>query len=181
MKKVLIAAVAILSIHCASAQRYMTRTGRITFFSSTPLENIEAINNEASCVMDAGSGEVAFQVPIRSFKFEKELMQEHFNENYMESSKFPKADFRGKVADISSVNFSKDGVYNVRVTGKMTMHGTTRDVSTPCTITVKGGIATGAAKFKIRPTDYGIKIPGVVAGKIAQEIEVTVSSMMAKK
>ena len=181
MKKLILAIAALLIIQSADAQRYMTRTGRITFFSSTPLENIEAINNEASCVMDAATGEVAFQVPIRSFRFEKALMQEHFNENYMESDKFPKADFRGKVTDISNVNFSKNGVYQVHVSGKMTIHGVTRDVATPGPITLKDGTATAAAKFKIRPADYDIKIPSVVAGKIAEEIEVTVNSVLSAK
>src|SRR5215210_2804803 len=95
----------------AFSQRYMTRTGKVTFFSSTPLENIEAINNEMACAIDSKSGDVAFQVPIKSFKFEKALMQEHFNENYLESDKYPKAEFKGKVANIGSVNFAKDGSY----------------------------------------------------------------------
>lgn len=181
MKHLMLITLASLCIYSAEAQRYITRTGRVTFYSSTPVENIEAINNEAYCALDAASGEVAFQVPIRSFKFEKELMQEHFNENYMESDKYPKSEFRGKVADPGKVNFSKDGEYPVQVSGKLTMHGVTRSISTRGTITIKGGETTAAAKFKVRPADYGIKIPGVVAGKIAQEIEVTVNSIMAKK
>lgn len=181
MKKIIATAVLLLSVYGAHAQQYITRTGRITFFSSTPVENIEAINNEASCALDAATGELAFQVPIRSFKFEKALMQEHFNENYMESDKFPKAAFRGKVTDISGVNFGKDGVYQVHAAGSLTIHGVTREVSTPGTITVKGNTAVATAKFRVRPADFDIKIPGVVAGKIAKEIEVTVNSVLSKK
>jgi len=181
MKKLTLAALALFLMNSADAQRYMTRTGRITFFSSTPIENIEAINNEASSVLNAATGELVFQVPIRSFKFEKALMQEHFNENYMESDKFPKAEFHGKVADISSVNFRKDGVYPAQVTGKLTIHGVTRDVATAGTLTIKGNSAVAAAKFKVRPADYDIKIPSVVAGKIAEEIEVTVNSVLLTK
>ena len=181
MKKCSIILAALLLTTTAFSQRYMTRTGRVTFFSSTPMENIEAVNNEAACAVDSKSGDVAFQVPVKSFKFEKALMQEHFNENYMESDKYPKAEFKGKITNISAVNFSKDGRYDVTASGKMTIHGVTRDVSAPATITVQGGNITGASKFRVRTSDYGIKIPGVVAGKIAQEIEVTVNSIMARK
>lgn len=165
----------------AQAQRYMTRSGRISFFSSTPLENIEAINNEASCVMDAANGDVVMIVPIKSFRFEKALMQEHFNENYMESDQYPKSEFRGKIRNPGSVNFGKDGSYPVTVSGKLTIHGVTRSVSAPGTITVKSGEATAASKFQLRPADYGIKIPSLVAGKIAKEIEVTVNCVLTKR
>ncbi len=163
------------------AERFMTRTGKVTFFSSTPLENIEAVNNETACAVDGSTGDLVFQVPVKSFKFEKALMQEHFNENYMESDKYPKAEFKGKIANLSAVNFSKDGRYDVTGTGKLTIHGVTRDVSAPGTITVQGGNITAASKFKVRPSDYGIKIPGVVSDKVAKEIEVSISSMMTRK
>jgi len=181
MKKYSILLAALLLTQTAFSQRYMTRTGKVTFFSSTSLENIEAVNNEMACAIDAKSGDIAFQVPIKSFKFEKALMQEHFNENYMESDKYPRAEFKGKIANLGSVDFSKDGQYSVTATGKMTIHGVTRDVSAPGTITVKGDDITAASKFSVRTADYGIRIPGVVAGKIAQNIEVTVNSIMAQK
>jgi hypothetical protein len=182
MKRIVLmmAGIALLS-NLAVAQKYMTRTGKITFFSSTPLENIEAFNNEVSAVADAGSGDVIFQAPIKSFKFEKALMQEHFNENYMESDKYPKAEFRGKIANLSAVNFTKDGTYNVTATGKLTMHGVTRDVSAPGTITVKGNEATINSKFKVRTADYGIKVPALVEGKIAKEIAVTVNTILQRR
>jgi polyisoprenoid-binding protein YceI len=162
----------------AFAQKFMTRIGRITFFSATPLENIEAFNNEAAAVLDGGTGDVAFQVPIKSFKFEKELMQEHFNENYMESDKYPKSEFKGKIAAPSAVNYAKDGTYNVKVSGKLTIHGVTKEVAVPGTILVKDGAVTLNAKFMVKPADYGIRIPSVVKGKIADQIAVTVNSML---
>lgn len=165
----------------ADAQKYMTRTGKITFFSSTPMENIEAFNNEVSAVADASTGEIVFQAPIKSFKFEKALMQEHFNENYMESDQYPKAEFKGKIANMPAANFAKDGTYNVTANGKLTMHGVTRDISVPGTVTVKGGDATVNAKFKVRTADYGIKIPGMVEGKIAKEIAVTVNTILQRR
>lgn len=156
----------------------MTRTGKVSFFSSTSVENIEAFNNEAASIIDAKSGEVAFIVPIKSFRFEKALMQEHFNENYMESDKFPKAEYKGKITNISDVDFSKDGTYNVKTNGQLTMHGVTKAVATNGTVTVKGGTATIKSKFMVAPADYGIKIPSVTASKIASKIEVTVDSVL---
>lgn len=181
MKKLMIVAVILCSTGNLFAQKYMTRTGKVTFFSSTPMENIEAFNNEAASVLDSKNGEVVFQVPVKSFKFEKALMQEHFNENYMESDKYPKAEFKGQIADISSVNFAKDGTYNVKAVGKMTMHGVTQNITVPGTIVVKGNTATMNAKFNVRTADYKINVPKVVEGKIAKEIEVTVNSVLNQK
>jgi len=162
----------------ASAQKYMTRSGKISFFSSTSIENIEAFNNEAAAAMDFKTGDVVFQVPVKSFKFEKALMQEHFNEDYMESDKFPKATFKGKInpADVAE----KDGVYKTTVTGDLTIHGVTNPVSVPGTVTVKGGELVADAKFKVKPADYKIKIPSMAASKIAQSIEITVNTAMKK-
>jgi polyisoprenoid-binding protein YceI len=162
----------------AHAQKWMTRTGKVSFFSSTSVENIEAFNNEAASVVDARTGDVAFIVPVKSFKFEKALMQEHFNENYMESDKFPKAEYKGKITNIADVNFSKDGIYNVKTTGRLTMHGVTKEVTTGGTIVVKAGTATIKSKFMVAPADYKIKVPAVTASKIASKIEVTVDSVL---
>jgi len=181
MKKIVLAVIMLCGVSAAYAQKYMTRTGKITFYSATPLENIEAINNEVACVMNGENGEFIFQVPVKSFKFERSLMEEHFNENYMESTKYPKADYKGKITDLSKVNFSKDGVYNVNTKGKMKMHGVSKDVELPGSITVKGDKITVYCLFKIVPQDYGIEIPGVVRDKIAKEIEVTVNSILEKK
>lgn len=180
MKKMMIAAALLLMAGGAQAQKFMTRTGKVTFFSTTPIENIEAVNNEAGVVVNGANGEVAFQVPIKSFRFEKQLMEEHFNENYMESTKYPKAEFKGRLSNPSSVAWSKDGTYNVTAVGKLTIHGVTRDVSSPGTITIKGGQATINSKFDVKPADYNIKVSGPAASKIAQSIQVTVNSLLSK-
>ena len=179
MKKFLFAAAFTLLAAPAFSQKFMTRTGKITFFSSTPIENIEAVNNDVSSVMDAKTGELVFMVPIKSFRFQNATMQGHFNESYMESDKFPRADFRGKIVNLNEVNLSKDGTYNTKVAGKMTIHGVTRDISAPGTITVKGGKVTATSKFNVRTADYGIKIPAMTAKKIAESIEVTVNSILS--
>lgn len=178
MKKLLIAAVCGLMTQGAFAQKYMTRSGRITFFSQTPIENIEAFNNETGAVLSLPAGDVVFQVPIKSFKFENQLMQDHFNESYMESDKFPKAEFKGKVAP-GTVS-EKPGIYKTSVSGKLTMHGVTKDVTVPGTVTVSAGEALVMAQFKVATEDYKIQIPAVAKGKVAKEIEITVNTTLKK-
>lgn len=181
MKHVTLAVLLLLTASTLFAQKYISRSGKVTFFSSTPLENIEAFNNEAGSVVDVKTGDIVFQVPIRSFKFEKALMQEHFNENYMESAKYPKAEYKGKITNLGSVNFAKDGTYDVQTAGKMTIHGVTKDVKIPGTITVKGNSITSSSKFKAKTADYKITIPKLMEGKIAKEVEVTINSIMEKR
>ncbi len=179
MKKlIIIVAICCFATSFANAQKWMTRTGKVSFFSSTPIVNIEAFSYVAASVIDTRSGDVAFIVPIKSFKFEKALMQEHFNENYMESDKFPKAEYKGRIVNRSDINFKKDSTYNVKTTGKLTMHGVTKDVAANGTVVVKAGTASLKSKFNVAPKDYGIKIPSVTATKIASKIEVTVDTVL---
>lgn len=179
MKHFLLAATLSLLAASASAQKFMTRTGKVTFFSSTPIENIEAVNNDAASVLDGSTGEMVFQVPIKSFRFENATMQGHFNADYMESDKFPRADFKGKVSNIGEVNLAKDGAYPVKVAGKLTIHGVARDLVAPGTLTVKGGKVTATSKFNVRTADYKIKGPAMGTGKIAESIEVTVNTILS--
>jgi hypothetical protein len=167
----------------ATAQKYITRTGRITFFSATPAENIEAINNESAAALDAQTGAVSFQVPIRAFRFEKRLMEDHFNENYMESDKYPKASFSGTIRNNDAVRYTENGTYPAVAEGTLTIHGVARKVSIPGTITVDNdsGTVTLHCRFMVKPADHGIRIPAVVASKIAKEIEVTVNTILKKK
>jgi len=178
MKKTLLLPGLLLAVTTAYSQKYMTRTANVTFFSATSIENIEAVNNEAACIADMKTGQVVMQVPVSSFKFEKALMQEHFNENYMESDKYPKATFKGQIKDISSIQMTRDGSYKVSVEGDLAMHGVTRHVTVPGTITVKKGTVVATGTFKIKPEDYKIEIPAVVSSKIAKEIEITVNAPM---
>lgn len=176
MKRLIVTAAFMLGVAGVNAQdKYFTKTGMVKFYSSTPVENIEAVNHKAVSIIDTKTGDLEFSVLNMAFEFEKALMQEHFNENYMESPKFPKATFKGKIDNISSVDFKKDGVYPVNVSGKLQMHGVTNDVSTKGTITVKDGKINGASVFKVAPEDYKIAIPGLVKDKIAKQIEVTVN------
>ena len=175
MKRLFLLALFLNLMFAVNAQKYMTRNGYIGFYSHTPLEDIKADNNQVAGVLDISTGDMVFQVLIKSFHFERALMEEHFNENYMESEKFPKATFKGKITNLSSVNFSKDGSYDVTVDGDLTIRDATNKINTKGTIEVVSGGINAISKFNISPEDYKINIPGVVRDKIAKNLEVTVA------
>jgi polyisoprenoid-binding protein YceI len=161
---------------CSQAQnKWFTRTGAIKFYSATNAENIDATNNEVFSLVDLTKGEVAFQVLVTGFKFKKALMEEHFNENYMESTKFPKATFQGTITDLGKVNFKNNGAYQVNVTGNLTMHGVTNKVTLPATINVAGGKFNASSKFNVALADYKIKVPSLVSKQVAETVEVSVN------
>lgn len=137
--------------------KYFTKTGKISFYSKATLENIEAHNRSVTAVLDSKTGNVQFSVSIKGFEFEKALMQEHFNENYMESNKHPKSDFKGQITNNSDIDYTKDGTYNAKVKGKLSIHGETKDVDTDGTVTVKGGKVQLASDFNVAIADYKIK------------------------
>ena len=163
----------------AFSQIYMTRNGRISFYSATEKETINAVNNQVYAVIDAGKKNIAFTLLMKGFQFEKELMQEHFNENYAESDKYPKASFSGSY--VGNVNTAKDGVYNVTVKGNLTIHNVTKAVEEPATIEVKNNTLAGKTQFKVKPEDYAISIPSLVREKIAKEMTVDVSITCSPK
>lgn len=132
ISKLALFAVLLYSANAGAQGKWYTRNGKINFFSETSAENIDASNNEVFSLLDQDKNEVAFQVLITGFKFSKALMQDHFNENFMETSKFPKATFQGVIADPSKVDFTKDGDYNVNITGNLTMHGVSNKVTIRC-------------------------------------------------
>jgi hypothetical protein len=156
----------------ADAQTYLTRNGEIGFYSKTPLEDISAENKQASAAIDLSQKSIAIAVLIKSFLFQKQLMQDHFNENYAESDKFPKANFTGK---INGLNSTDPGIYKVKVEGNLTFHGVTRPVSTPAELEISPDKVSGKTTFYLTPADYNIKIPSIVKDKIANQITVKVS------
>lgn len=169
----------ILMSFALNAQKFMTKNGYIGFYSHTPLEDIKADNNQVATILDASTGEIVFQVLMKSFKFEKALMEEHFNENYVESEKFPKATFKGKIINLSEVDFSREGSHNVNVQGELSIHGVTNNITIPGEIEIMKDGVKASSKFVVKPEDYKIEIPGVVREKIAKEISVTVDARMA--
>ncbi len=153
-------------------QNYMTKTGFIGFYSKTSLEDIKAENNQVYAVLDPASHHIAFAVLLKGFIFTKELMQEHFNENYVESDKFPKATFSGTCS--GEMDFSKDGTYQVVIKGDLTLHGVTKTIETTAQLEVKKDHISGTSVFKLKPEDFNISIPSIVRDKITSEISVKV-------
>ncbi|HTF81221.1 MAG TPA: YceI family protein, partial [Cytophagales bacterium] len=144
------------------AQVYVSKSSVVHFFSETPMENIEATSNQTSSVLNTQTGELVISINISSFRFASKLMEEHFNENYMESDKYPKADFKGKIVDLKSVNFEKDGVYNVEVSGDLTIHGVKKPRKINAQLVVKSGSIIGTSKFKVALVDHNIERPKIV-------------------
>ncbi len=174
MTKISLLVVILFSALTSEAQKvYATKTGQTAFNASSPIEKIAAANNQTDSKFVADNGQVVFAVLIKGFKFENQLMEDHFNENYMESTKLPKADFKGYITNIKEVNFAKDGSYPVKLDGNLTLHGVTNKVSAAGTMKVTGGVPEMEGTFKIKLKDYNVT--GLYIGeKIAPEVAITV-------
>ena len=175
MKKVLTAMVLILgawaSVH---AQKYLTKEGVIDLYSETSLFVIEAKNQKVACILNADNGEVAASTLVRSFKFKEALVEEHFNENYMESHLYPKSQFKGKILNFNQINFSKDGSYNIQIAGDLTMHGEIHPLKTTGKLTVKSGTITASTEFLVSLEEYKIKVEEQYKDRINDQIKLTV-------
>lgn len=159
---------ALFLTHTADAQKiYATRNGKITF-SSPSEEDVKATNNEVTSRI-ADNGQVTFSALIKGFRFKLAEMQDHFNDQYLESNKFPRADFKGTIANLSEVNFKKDGSYKATVKGNLTLHGVTKSITANGTIDIKGGKPVVSCKFQVLLKDYNISTSGV-GDKIAVDV-----------
>jgi polyisoprenoid-binding protein YceI len=178
MKKLIFILTLAAATQTLFAQKYMTRNGYIRFFSHTPVEDIEAKNHQVTSIMNAETGEMVFKVLMKSFQFQKALMQEHFNEKYVESDKFPNADFLKATIKDWKPNMLKEGKpVEVTVEGELTIHGVTKKITEKGTLELKpDGKVAAKAQMKVRPEDYGIKIPAVVRGNIAEIVDVFIEA-----
>lgn len=161
-------------ISAANAQKFTTKTGTIRFFSEAPAENIEALNRQVNSALDVSTGDFVFKVLMKGFQFEKALMQEHFNENYVESNKYPSATFIGKIISSNLSDLNKIGTYEVEVSGDLTIRGKTQKITEKGSFEVKAGAIAGKSKFYIKLADFDIKIPKTVVKNISETIEITV-------
>ncbi|HLG40796.1 MAG TPA: YceI family protein [Chitinophagaceae bacterium] len=159
--------------------KFYTKSGKISFFSSTPLEDITAVNKSAVSLLDTKTGDLQFAILIKGFEFKKALMQEHFNDKYMESKKIPKAEFKGQVTNNSEINYSANGTYTAKVKGKLTIHGVTKDIETSGTVIVKDGKLTLGSSFNVLVADYNITIEKLHRDNIAKSIRVTVDCALS--
>ncbi|WP_240471694.1 YceI family protein [Hymenobacter aerophilus] len=160
--------------HSHAQGRFMTKEGRVTFFSTSIIEDIEAVNNATAALVDLTTNQFAFSVPIKQFTFKRTLMQEHFNENYMESDKFPRATFTGRFVDANLAGISAPGNHTVRAEGDLTLHGVTHRISVPATLEIKNGQLQAFANFNVAPADYNIEIPLLVRENIAKVVRIRV-------
>lgn len=168
--------VMLFQLHPLEGQKYYSKAGRIHFVSDASLEKIEATNNSAMIVLDVSTGRMDLSVLIKGFQFEKALMQDHFNENYMESHLYPKGSFSGTILNMKEINFSKDGAYTARVQGELTLHGVTKAMTTSGQIIVKAGKIVASSMFDVTIADFEIDIPKVVKDNISKIVRVTVSA-----
>ncbi|UYZ62133.1 YceI family protein [Hymenobacter weizhouensis] len=154
--------------------RYLTQKGAVSFFSTSIIEDIEAHTEQAGAIIDLQTRQLALSIPIKSFQFKRTLMQEHFNENYMESEKYPKATFKGKLLEFDPDAFLKGGPQRVTVEGDLTIHGVTRRVTVPGALELNKGSLLVNAYFSVAPADYNIEVPLLVRENIAKVVGIKV-------
>lgn len=171
----LLLAVAAAPARAQAPARYMTKAGQVSFFSATPIEDIEAKTQQVAAVLDLGTGQLAFALPVKSFVFKRTLMQEHFNENYIESDKYPKATFAGRLVGFDAAALATAGPHPAQVEGDLTLHGVTHRVRVPATLELKAGQLLALATFPVASADYNIEIPLLVRDNIAKVMSVRVS------
>lgn len=163
-----------MSVSSQAQDKYFTKTGKIEFSSKASMEDIDAKNKTVAAILDTKTGALQFSALMKGFEFPKALMQEHFNENYVESDKYPKAEFKGSVTNNANINYTKDGTYTAQVSGQLTIHGVTKNIKTTGSFKVDSGKIDANAVFNVLASDYKIKIPSIVKDKVSNTIKVTV-------
>ena len=161
------------SIFSFSQDKYISRNGKVQLNASTPLETINPVNNHVSCILDTENGNIAFQLKMISFKFDKALMEEHFNEKYVESEKFPKSTFVGKILDWEKVDWDKEE-QNVQANGTLTIHGLDKEIVVSGIIRILQKNINLVSEFYINISDFDINIPKIVRDKISEKVEIYV-------
>lgn len=169
----IIAIFTLFSITNTFAQQFRQASSTISFFSSAPMEDIFAESKKCISAIDAGKKTIALIIYPKDFVFKNPIMQEHFNENYMESDKFPKATFTGKI--VGDFDVTKDGEYPVKVVGKLSIHGVEKAREIEGKIIVKNGVISIASKFAVKLSEHNIEIPSIMTKKIAEVVELNIS------
>ena len=155
-------------------EKFYTKSGKVSLYSSTSMETIEAVNKSSVVLLDTKTGDIQFALLMKGFEFKKALMQDHFNSDYVESDKYPKSEFKGQITNNSEINYNKDGTYPAKVNGKLTIHNETKDIEATGTIAVKDGKLQVNSVFNILLADYKITVPRIVRSNIDENIKITV-------
>ena len=179
MKKLLLIGVLVLLTNTSFSQIYLCKNGNISFFQETSVENIDARSTKLLSVLNTENNMVAYKIDVGTFTFEKSLMQDHFNENYIESGKYPTSVFRGTINE--KIDWTKDGTYDITSTGDMVMHGVTKRITEKGKLTIKNGEITIINFFTIKFTDYGVEIPKLLIKQLAESVEVTINCAYIKQ
>ena len=169
MKKFIFLAVSIFTLSSLFAQKYTTRDAYVYFNPNKDQtkKDYEAASKQGTAVLNVPTSEVALLMPIKTFRFNNALLEEHFNENYLESNKFPNATYKGKLNGFKPEMLTKNGTYNLSSSGQVTMHGVTKPFAGQVTLVVNGKVATFNCNFGIRAGDYKIDVPAIVKPKLA--------------
>lgn len=180
MKQIILVLAIIFSISNLFSQGiYKSTSGKITFFSETPMENINAANKQLKALLNTKNGEVAFVVTNVGFEFDKPLMGEHFNENYMESDKYKISVFKGKI--VETIDYTSNGEHKVTVKGTIDIHGVTQEREMSGKLIIKDGAIAVICSFNVLLKDHKIKIPKVVTENIAETVKVSVNITLEEK
>ncbi len=181
MKKAILSLCLLASLGLFAQSTFITRTAYIRFFSTTPVEDIEAVNNQVSSVLDLSKSQLVYQVPMKGFVFEKALMQEHFNENYVESDKYPNATFKGTIVGLKGVEGLSKEPKQFVIEGTMTIKDATKDIKEMAMVSLVDGKIRLETVFFLTLADYNVSIPSAVRNKIQEKIEVTVKAEYSPK
>ena len=166
----------VVSVQLITAQKkYICKEAKISFYSKASLEDIESHNTKALSAFDPSTGQIEFSVLMKGFEFQKAKMQEHFNEDYIESDKYPKAVFSGVIKNAGDLKLDKDGVYKAQVSGSLTLHGVTKPQNADAVFTVKNNVISAVSDFTVAVADYNIKIPSLVADKVSKTVTINVN------
>jgi len=179
MQKLFITLTALFLYTGLKAQVWVSKSVTSSFYSSTPVEDIDAESKSGASAIDTKSNNIIFKISNTSFQFKKKLMQEHFNENYMESDKFPTSDFKGKI--LEQIDFSKPGSYPITVKGNLQIHGVTKEYTTKGLLVITNGEAKASSTFNVKLADHNIKIPTIVFKQIAETILVKMTAIYQPK
>lgn len=179
--KYLLTIILIASAHFASCQKYFTKTGKTAFKASVDtFEPIEAENNSTTAILNTSSGEVAALIFVRAFRFKVALMEEHFNENYMDSDNYPKASFKGQIKDFD-LNALGDQEKSYVLSGTLTIRGQNQNIETSADMKMVNDQIVVSATFDVQPEKFNIEIPEIVREKIAKNIRIDLNYELKKR
>ena len=175
MKNLLFLILAFCLVNTAQSQdKYFTKTGKAYFMSHTDVIDIDGTNNQVFCVLETQTGDLACAMLVKAFEFTLATASEHFNETYMESHLYPKANFKGKIPGFDMAKLSAADT-KLTAEGQLTIHGKTSNVSLPIVVSLKNGVIVGSSSFKVSIADYDIKVPKVVENRVAKIVDVKIN------